>query len=54
VYPRLGILANVGLVAAGAFTKHITQVVAAGQEILGLQVRQDDGEDAVHHIPSYP
>ena len=38
MYPRLGILANVGLVAAGAFTKHITQVVAAGQETWGLQV----------------
>jgi hypothetical protein len=38
VYPRLGILANVGLVAAGSYVKFITRGVAAGNETLGLQV----------------
>lgn len=39
VYPKLGILANFGLIAAGAFVRWVTEVLAAGNEQLGLQVR---------------
>jgi ATP/ADP translocase len=38
VYPKLGILANVGLIAAGAFTRYVTETLAKGNEILSLQV----------------
>jgi ATP/ADP translocase len=39
VYPKLGILANVGLIAAGGFTRYVTETLAKGNEILTLQVR---------------
>lgn len=38
VYPKLGILANVGLIAAGAFTRYVNTVLAKGNETLSLQV----------------
>jgi hypothetical protein len=38
VYPKLGILANVGLIAAGGFTRYVTETLAKGNEILTLQV----------------
>lgn len=38
VYPKLGILANVGLIAAGSFTRFVTEGLAKGNEVLSLQV----------------
>lgn len=38
VYPKLGILANVGLIAAGGFTRYVNTVLARGNEVLSLQV----------------
>uniref|UniRef100_A0A383WNC7 ADP,ATP carrier protein n=1 Tax=Tetradesmus obliquus TaxID=3088 RepID=A0A383WNC7_TETOB len=38
VYPKLGILANVGLIAAGSFTRFVTEGLAKGNEVLSLQI----------------
>ncbi|KAF8060041.1 AATP2 [Scenedesmus sp. PABB004] len=38
VYPKLGILANVGLIAAGSFTRFVGQRLAGGDERLALQL----------------
>eukprot|EP00775_Hariotina_reticulata_P006953 gene6953-7169_t len=43
VYPkaRLGILANFGLIAAGAFTRYVNEVLAKNNEVLSLQAYVD-------------
>ena len=37
---QLGILANFGLIAAGAFTRFVNQGIAKGNEMLSMQVRR--------------
>lgn len=39
LYPKLGIAANAGLVAAGALTRAVNEGVARGDPVLALQVR---------------
>jgi membrane protein implicated in regulation of membrane protease activity len=38
---QLGILANFGLIAAGAFTRYVNEVLAKNNEVLSLQVRHE-------------
>jgi ATP/ADP translocase len=39
VYPKLGLLANVGLIAAGVFTRWVSMTLARNNDVLALQVR---------------
>ena len=38
VYPRLGIIANVGVVAAGFWVKFINQKVACGDALMSMRI----------------
>lgn len=38
VYPKLGILANFGLIVAGAFTRFVSYTLAKDNEVLSLQI----------------
>jgi hypothetical protein len=54
VYPKLGILANVGLIAAGSFTRYVTERLAKGNEIMSLQVGRVLRDVADHRWLAWP